>query len=63
MAKNLDGKKVAILVETGFEQEELTRPRQALENAGAKPGITRIGAKGSGWISHWTKPIPTSTTR
>ena len=32
---NLKGLKVAILVENGFEQVELTEPRQALEAAGA----------------------------
>lgn len=35
----LQNKKVAILVENGFEQEELTRPRQALQEAGAKTHI------------------------
>ncbi len=35
MAKNLSGKKVAILVENGFEQVELTSPKKALEEAGA----------------------------
>ena len=39
MAKNLSGKKVAILVENGFEQVELTSPRQALEEAGAVTAI------------------------
>ncbi len=31
----LEGKKVAILVANGFEQVELTKPKQALEEAGA----------------------------
>lgn len=35
----LQNKKVAILVENGFEQEELTRPRQALHEAGAETHI------------------------
>ena len=34
--KRLEGKKVAILVADGFEQDEMTKPRQALEKAGAK---------------------------
>ena len=43
-------KKVAILVEDGFEQEELTRPRQALHAAGAKTHIiSPAGAKVKGW--------------
>jgi protease I len=35
MAQELEGIRVAILVDKGFEQEELTRPRKALEEAGA----------------------------
>jgi len=31
----LEGRKIAILVEEGFEQEEMTEPRQVLEDAGA----------------------------
>lgn len=36
MAAQLSGKKVAILVDDGFEQVELTEPRKALEASGAK---------------------------
>lgn len=32
---NLEGKKVAVLTENGFEQVELTSPKEALEQAGA----------------------------
>jgi protease I len=39
MASELNGKKVAILVEDGFEQVELTGPKQALEQAGAQTFI------------------------
>ena len=35
----LDGKKVAILVAEGFEQVEMTKPREALEEAGAETKI------------------------
>jgi protease I len=35
MSNELSGKKVAILVDKGFEQVELTEPRKALEEAGA----------------------------
>ena len=35
----LTGKRVAILTETGFEEVELTSPREALEKAGAKVDI------------------------
>ncbi len=36
MSNELKGKRVAILVTDGFEQIEMTSPREALENAGAK---------------------------
>ena len=39
MAGKLDGKKVAILVTDGFEQVEMTKPRDALEEAGAETKI------------------------
>jgi protease I len=39
MSKVLAGKRVAMLVEDGFEQVELTGPRQALENEGAEVAI------------------------
>ena len=35
MAEQLNGVKVAILVTDGFEQDELLRPRKALDEAGA----------------------------
>lgn len=38
----LNGKKVAILVTDGFEQVEMTQPREALENAGAETQIVSI---------------------
>src|SRR2546430_11865047 len=43
----LDGKKVAILVADGFEQVEMTKPREALEEAGAE---TKIVSPKSGQI-------------
>lgn len=39
MDKKLNGRKVAILVTDGFEQVELTKPREALEAAGASTSI------------------------
>lgn len=38
-SKHLDGLRVAILVDNDFEQVELTKPRQALEDAGAETKI------------------------
>ena len=37
--KNLEGKRIAILTEDGFEKVELTSPKEALEAAGAKVDI------------------------
>ncbi len=39
MQKQLQGKRVAILVANGFEQVEMTEPRKALEAAGAKADL------------------------
>lgn len=36
MAQDLTGRRVAILITDGFEQIEMTSPREALEEAGAK---------------------------
>ncbi len=44
MAGKLDGKKVAILVADGFEQVEMTKPRDALEEAGAETKIVSLKA-------------------
>lgn len=42
MARKLDGKKVAILVADGFEQVEMTKPRDALKEAGAETKIVSL---------------------
>jgi protease I len=42
MARKLDGKKVAILVADGFEQVEMTKPRGALNEAGAETKIVSL---------------------
>ncbi|MEZ4865005.1 MAG: type 1 glutamine amidotransferase domain-containing protein [Caldilineaceae bacterium] len=48
--QKLEGKKVAILVENGFEQVELTGPKEALEEAGAQTYIISPHAdKVKGW--------------
>jgi len=56
----LNGKKVAILVEDGFEQVELTSPKEALEAAGAKTYIISPKAdKVKGWKhTKWGKEFP-----
>jgi len=50
MEKKLDGKRVAILVAEGFEQVELTGPRQALDDAGAQ---TQIVSPAKGEVEGW----------
>jgi protease I len=52
----LDGKKVAILTENGFEEIELTSPKKALEEAGATVHIISPQEKTvKGWNhDHWT---------
>jgi len=42
MARKLEGKKVAILVADGFEQVEMTKPREALNEAGAETKIVSL---------------------
>lgn len=55
MADKLNGKKVAILVENGFEQVEMTEPRKALEGAGAGTDlISPVQGKVKGWkFTEW----------
>jgi deglycase len=50
MAEQLNGKRVAILVADGFEQVELTEPKQALEDAGA---ITQIVSPAGDEVKGW----------
>jgi protease I len=59
MAK-LNGKKVAILSENGFEEIELTSPKKALEDAGATVHIVSPQkGKLKGWNhDHWSIELP-----
>lgn len=50
MPNTLQGKTVAILATDGFEQSELTKPKQALEEAGARTQVVSpAGNKIKGW--------------
>ena len=50
MQKTLSGKRIAILVTDGFRLEELTEPRKALEQAGARADIVSPNRdKVKGW--------------
>jgi len=50
MTGELNGKRVAILVADGFEQVEMTKPKAALEEAGAK---TEIVSPANGQVQAW----------
>ncbi len=58
--RDLNGKTVAILTESGFEEIELTSPKKALEEAGATVSIVSPQKeKVKGWNhDHWTIELP-----
>ena len=58
--EKLKGKTVAILTENGFEEVELTNPKQALEEAGATVHIiSPQKEKVIGWNhDHWSIEVP-----
>lgn len=58
--KNLEGKRVAILTEHGFEETELTSPRKALLEAGARVEIVSPQkGKVKAWDhDHWSMELP-----
>jgi protease I len=60
MANPLQNKRVAILATEGFEYVELTKPRQALEDAGAKTQVVSPKeGKIRGWdIDKWGDEVP-----
>lgn len=57
--KDLTGKKVAILVDEGFEQVELIKPRKALDKIGAKTElISPQEGQVRGWnLKRWGKSV------
>ena len=60
MEQPLRGRRVAILVEDGFEQVELTEPRQALIEAGAEAHVVSPRPdKVKGWnYTQWGEEVP-----
>ena len=55
MSAQLNGKRVAFLVTDGFEQVELTGPREALENSGA---VVDILSEKEGTVRGWNHDKP-----
>lgn len=61
---DLKGKRIAILTEEGFEEVELTSPREALEKAGAEvlivspQGGTVHAKEGDQWSNDYTVDLP-----
>lgn len=60
MANTLQGKKIAILATDGFEQSELIKPRQALQDAGAQTQVVSPkDGKIKGWnMKQWGEEVP-----
>ena len=58
--QNLNGKRVAILTENGFEETELTSPKKAMEAAGIKVDIiSPQKGKVKAWAhDHWSIELP-----
>lgn len=58
--QQLTNKKVAILTDHGFEEVELTAPKKALEEAGAKVSIVSMQEGNvKGWDhDHWSIEVP-----
>lgn len=52
MSQELNNKKIAILVADGFEQVELTKPKEAFEEAGAQ---TQIISLNSDRVQEWNQ--------
>jgi protease I len=64
MAEQLKGKRVAALITDGFEQVELTGPKQALEQAGARVDIVSPkSGEVRGWNhTEWGERVPVDHT-
>lgn len=60
MANDLRNKRIAVLVDNGFEQSELVEPRKALEQAGARAEIVSPqSGKVKGWQhTNWGDELP-----
>ncbi|MBX6364468.1 MAG: type 1 glutamine amidotransferase [Gemmatimonadetes bacterium] len=69
MAKDLTGKRIAILVADGFEQVEMTEPRKVLDDAGAEtvlisPNAERVrGWRHGEWGDEFAVDVPLDRAR
>lgn len=69
MAKKLSGRRVAVLVDNGFEQVEMTKPLEALRDAGAEavivsPQKDRVkGWKHTEWGDEFPVDVPLERAR
>ncbi|HET6470066.1 MAG TPA: type 1 glutamine amidotransferase domain-containing protein [Geminicoccaceae bacterium] len=61
---DIHGKRVAILATNGFEQSELLKPLEALENAGAKVDVVSLErGEIKGWDEKdWGRKVPVDRT-
>jgi protease I len=58
MGNKINGKKIAVLVDNGFEQVELTEPVKALKDAGATVSIISKEKTVKGWnLKEWGKEL------
>jgi protease I len=58
MVNKINGKKIAVLVDNGFEQVELTEPVKALKDAGATVSIISKEKTVKGWnLKEWGKEL------
>jgi protease I len=64
MERKLDGKRVAILATDGFEQSELLKPREALEEAGARCDVVSLKeGEIKGWLhGDWADTVAVDLT-
>src|SRR4051812_45674602 len=61
MEKRLEGKKIAVLVENGFEEIELTGPVKALKEAGARPSVISTKSSVKAWnMTDWGTEFKTN---
>ncbi len=57
--QKIEGKKIAIITENGFEESELMSPKTTLEEAGVTVQIVSLKGKVKGWKDgNWSIELP-----